>query len=283
MKPMPRPIALMAAALLVLSASATAQIRKEARFTVAPGSTLSVINMNGNVSIRPSTGGKVVITSTAQSDKVEVGSRQMGNRIDIRTHNARQAKGDETRVDYDIMVPADAQVKIDSGEGQIKVEGMRAAVDVDSESSDVEVRHATGGSVRVQSVGGNVTLTSIRQTRIQAVSTGGDIALYDVTGPTVVAKTSSGAIRYGGDCGSGGSYTFTSHSGDIELNLSSKASVDLTARSVKGAVDTDFPFQKRDHEGFAASPGRAFAGTSLTGASSVELRSFSGKIRVKKQ
>jgi hypothetical protein len=52
---------------------------------------------------------------------------------------------------------------------------------------------------------------------------------------------------------------------------------------VKGAVENDFPFQKNIHPSFQLSEGRAFAGTSNSGASSVELRTFSGKIRVKKQ
>jgi DUF4097 and DUF4098 domain-containing protein YvlB len=283
MMPMPSPIARIALSLVCLALPLAAQVRKEARFTVAPGATFSVVNMNGNITIRPSAGGKVVVASSAASDKVEVVSRQMGNRIEVRTHNLGKASGEDTRVDYDIMVPADAQVKIDSGEGQVRIEGMKASIDVDSESSDVEIRNLAAVAVRVQSVGGNITLSTLRQGRVQAVSTGGDISLSEVTGPTVVAKTSSGSIRYTGDCGGGGSYVFTSHSGEIELLLSPRASVDLTARSVKGSVETDFPFQKREHEGFAPSPGRAFAGTSLTGASSVELRSFSGKIRVKKQ
>ena len=73
------------------------------------------------------------------------------------------------------------------------------------------------------------------------------------------------------------------HSGDIDVTLPAFASVDLSARSITGSVENDFPLQQKQHSSFVPSPGRAFAGTSNTGASSVQLRSFSGKIRVKKQ
>jgi len=48
-------------------------------------------------------------------------------------------------------------------------------------------------------------------------------------------------------------------------------------------VENDFPFRERSHNSFVPTPGRSFSGTSHSGSSSVELQSFSGKIRVKKQ
>ena len=86
-----------------------------------------------------------------------------------------------------------------------------------------------------------------------------------------------------GDFGEGGDYMLVNHSGDIDVVLPAFASVDLTARSITGSVENDFPLQQKPHSSFVPSPGRAFAGTSNTGASSVQLRSFSGKIRVKKR
>jgi hypothetical protein len=41
--------------------------------------------------------------------------------------------------------------------------------------------------------------------------------------------------------------------------------------------------QQKSHNSFVPMQGRSFAGTSNSGSSSVELQSFSGKIRVKKQ
>jgi hypothetical protein len=75
----------------------------------------------------------------------------------------------------------------------------------------------------------------------------------------------------------------TTHSGAIDLLLPAAASVDLTARSTRGSVENEFPLQEKAHHSFVPQQGRSFAGTSNSGSSSVELQSFSGKIRVKKQ
>jgi len=99
----------------------------------------------------------------------------------------------------------------------------------------------------------------------------------------VTASTTSGKIVYRGDFSGGGDYAFTNHSGDIEVTLPAEASVDISAVSVSGAVDNDFPFQPTAHAPFPITQGKSLVGTSNSGSSSVRLRSFSGKIRVKKQ
>jgi len=118
---------------------------------------------------------------------------------------------------------------------------------------------------------------------VQVTSSGGAVQLSNVTGPKVTISTTSGNISYQGDFSGGGSYLFTTHSGAIDVTLPATASVDLTARSVKGSVENDFPLQIKPHMTFVPSDGRSFAGTSNSGSSSVELQSFSGRIRVKKQ
>ena len=77
--------------------------------------------------------------------------------------------------------------------------------------------------------------------------------------------------------------TTETHSGMIDVTLPESASVDLTARSINGLVQNDFPLQAKAHTPFVPKSGSSFAGTSNSGLSSVELQSFSGRIRVKKQ
>ena len=257
--------------------------KKEFRYILNSAGSLSLANQKGSVTVKPSTGRQVVITADHNSDKVEVDSSQNGSRINVRTHNLGKASGEELRVDYEIQVPADTSVSIDSEGGQIHVENLHSNVNVESEDGDVDVRGVNNGTVQVQSVSGRVVLTDLHQTRVQVTSTGGNVQLSSVFGPNVTVKSTSGNIRYDGDFLGGGTYLLTNHSGDIEVMIPSNASVDLTARSVKGKVENDFPLRKPIHSSFQLTEGKALAGTSNSGASSVELRSFSGRIRVKKQ
>jgi DUF4097 and DUF4098 domain-containing protein YvlB len=75
----------------------------------------------------------------------------------------------------------------------------------------------------------------------------------------------------------------STHSGNIDVSLPEAASVDMNAHSASGTVENDFPLEAKKHPVFVPKSGSSFAGTSHSGSSSVELRSFSGKIRVKKQ
>jgi hypothetical protein len=57
----------------------------------------------------------------------------------------------------------------------------------------------------------------------------------------------------------------------------------MMAESVEGSASNDFPLAQKAHSSVLPHKGRSFSGTSRTGSSSVQLSSFSGKIRVKKQ
>lgn len=270
-------------AALLVSPLLTHAEKKEFKYTVAAGATVSVVNPKGSVTVKAAGGRQVVISANPASDKVQADAGQAGNRVSVRTHMLNKANGDEGRVDYEVQVPADTNVAINSGSGEIKVENLRGNVTIDSEEGQVEVRGVTGGFVQVQSVNGAITLNNVQKCRVQVASTGGNIQMNAVTGPNVTAKSTTGSITYSGDAAGGGNYLLTNHSGDISISLPAAASVDLTARSVQGSVENELTLQKPAYVGFQPKEGKAVAGTLNAGASSVELRSFSGKIRVKKQ
>jgi DUF4097 and DUF4098 domain-containing protein YvlB len=276
-------MALTIATVLAATVSVVAETRKEFRYTVGPGATISIVNQSGSITVKPSNTRQVSVGATLQSDKVEVDSNQNGNRITTRTHVLQKPTAEQARVDYDISVPQDANVIIDSGTGLIHVENIQGNVNIDSDAAQVDVLGVNSGAVQIQTVNGPVNLSDLNKCRVEVTSTGGNVQMKSVTGPKITVKTTTGSILYAGDFSGGGSYSLMNHTGDIEVRMPSNASIDIAARSVKGSVENDFPFQKNIHPSFQLPEGRAFAGTSNSGASSVELRSFSGKIRVKKQ
>jgi DUF4097 and DUF4098 domain-containing protein YvlB len=127
-----------------------------------------------------------------------------------------------------------------------------------------------------------VTLNHIRNGHVEVTSISGDVVLNSVDGPLVQVNSTSGKIRYEGDFGNSGDYSLTSHSGDIEASAPNDASIDVTARSVRGQVENDFLLEPK-HTPFIVKAGSAFAGTMNKAASSVRLFSFSGKIHLKKR
>jgi DUF4097 and DUF4098 domain-containing protein YvlB len=265
-----------------LVSSAMAETKKEFRFTVGPKANISVDTQYGAISVKPGTGNQVVVSATLQSDKVEVDNQQMGNRIEIASHQLQGSDQKTGRVDYELLIPADATLSIHSSAGPLSAERLQGDLTLEGADDPVTVREVSNGHVHVLTMGGSITMTDIRNGHVEISSINGDVHMKSVSGPLVQADTSHGKIFYDGDFGSGGEYKFTTHNGDIEALVPVNVSADFKAHSMLGRVQHDFPL-KTSHTRFTSQEGSSFFGTSGKAASDVILRSFSGKIRLKQR
>jgi DUF4097 and DUF4098 domain-containing protein YvlB len=272
------------AVLLGTASGWAAENRKEFKYAATPGSSVTIVNEFGPVTVKPAQGHQVLIVANTHSDKVEVDSSQTGNRIEARTHFLQKANEQEGLVSYEISVPAKVAVLVRAATGPIQAEKLQGDVTLKGDAARISVRDVTNAHVHIQTVSGLIELTNITGGHVEIISTDGGVHLISVTGPKVSVNTASGDITYDGDLGSSGEYSFTNHSGNIDLTLPVNASIDLVARSITGSVQNDFPLQKKAHPSLSlVDDARSSVGTSNAGASSVQLRSFSGKIRVKKR
>jgi hypothetical protein len=283
------PALLFAAASLgiCLSAAHAADTRKEARIDIAPGGTVNIFNGGGSIVLHSGAGRQLLVAYTTHSVKIEVDQSSSANkqRVELLTHALPGEKptADEARVDYDITVPAGVSVNVTTTSAPITADGIGSDIGLSSETGQITVHNVAKSHVHVRSMTAPVNLQDVTMSRVDIQSAGGTVQLTNVNGQRVTVGTTSGNIGYQGDCSGGGNYILTTHSGAIDVTLPATASVDLTARSTTGAVENAFPLQEKTHNSFVPQQGRSFAGTSNSGSSSVELQSFSGKIRVKKQ
>jgi len=274
-------------ACIFLSSAHAAETRKEAKIDIAPGGTVNIISGGGSVALHSGSGRQVLATYTVHSDKIEVDQNTSADkqRVELRTHAlpGQQPTADEARVDYDVTVPAGVSVNVSTTYAPITAVGLNGDIGLSSETGQITITNALKSHVRVRSMTAPISLKDVTLSRVEIQSAGGAVQLNNVTGQRVAASTTSGNIEYHGDCSGGGDYILTTHSGAIDVTLPPTASVDLSARSNTGTVENAFPLQEKSHNSFVPMQGRSFAGTSNSGSSSVELQSFSGKIRVKKQ
>ena len=275
-------VQLLSFVILATAICASAELRKEFRFTVSPCAVISVTNQYGPISVKPGSVSQVVVVAVLHSDQVEIDHTQSGNRVDILSHLLSGANADAGRVDYEVSVPADASVTLRSSTGLLHAEGLHGDVTLESSQANVEVRDISDAHVHVRTLNGSVTLNNIRNGHVEVTSVSGDVVLNSVNGLLVQVNSTSGKIHYEGDFGNSGEYMLTSHSGDIEASAPNDASIDVTARSVRGKVENDFLLEPK-HTPFVVRAGSAFAGTMNKAASSVRLFSFSGKIHLKKR
>ena len=269
----------------MMSGTLLAQTHKEYRFNVGPRAAISVNNPYGSVSVKPSTGNVVVISAILFSDKVEVDNALVGNRVEVQSHLLSGADAQSGRVEYEILVPADASLTMHSSSGTLRAEKLHGDMSLEGAAATVDVRDISNAHVHIKTLNGPVTLTNVQNGHIEVDSLSGKVTLRSVNGSLVQVVSTSGGISYIGDFGDHGDYRFTSHSGDIEAVVPDSTSADVSARSVRGEVHDDIPLQPKEHTSFVLKQGVALWGTMGRAAvsSTVVLRSFSGKIHLRKR
>ncbi|MGH9601546.1 MAG: DUF4097 family beta strand repeat-containing protein [Terriglobales bacterium] len=278
-------MAVAATALFLFPALAFSEpVKKEFRYTVGPGSSLTVVNLNGPVTVRGVSGRQVLITATIHSSKVTVDSSQQGNRVEVWSQFTEQTTPAERRVEYEISVPMNTNLTVRAASGPVRIERLRSDVVLEGDEAPIHVQDVSNGHVHARTLSGAIVFSNVSGTEVEARSATGDIRLSRVSASSVKVTSTKGNIYYDGEFGLAGNYTLFNHSGNIEVSLPETASVELSARSQKGMVQNEVPMRQKQ-QAVSPNPARAgstFVGTSHSGSSSVQLHTFSGTIRVKK-
>ena len=264
------------------STFAAAEIHKDFHFKVHRRATISIVNQYGPISVKPISGHQVVVNAILGSEKVEIDQNQRGNRISLFSHMLPGADADSGRVEYQIQVPADANVTMSSTTGPLHAEGLRGDLVLEGNTAVVDVRNVNEAHVRVKTLDGPVTVSNMIDGHVEITSVSGAISLKAVSGPLVHVNSNTGNVAYDGDFGGAGEYSLITHTGDIEAIAPRTASIDVVATSMHGKVDNDFLLDPV-HTSFVDRVGSSFVGTLGKAASSVRLMSFSGKIHLKKR
>jgi hypothetical protein len=263
-------------AISLLALSAVAQEKREVSYTVGPGAVISITNNYGPITVKPSGSRQVLVETVSHSDTVSLLNEQHGDRIELRAASSRPGTN---LVDYTVLVPASAFVSLRSSDGTLRAQGLRGDVILEASTASVEVTDIGDAHLHVRTLSGPITLTDIRNSHLDIHSVSGDVNLRNVTGPSIEVNSGGGRITYVGDPGPVGAYLLTSHSGDLDVSIPSIALVNIKARSIKGQADPGFP---EASGASAAAPGNLLLKPGMLRGSRFELRSFSGKIRLKR-
>jgi hypothetical protein len=259
----------------LLSLLAAAQEKKEFSCTVGPGAVISITNNYGPITVKPSGSSQVLVETIFHSDVVTLVNEQHGDRIELRSISSRPGTN---LVEYTVLVPAAAFVTLRSSDGTLRAQGLRGDVVLEAASGSVEVTDISDAHLHVKTLGGPITLTDIQNSHLDIHSVRGNVNLHNVTGPSVEVNSGAGRITYDGDPGRIGEYMLTSHTGDLEVSIPASAWVQIEARSIKSQSDPESPNVSNvfttGETNLMGKPGKI--------GSRFELRSFSGRIRLKR-
>ena len=272
---------LILAGLALTTLPALSETRMEKTLKLSPGGEFRLDTDMGKVTVTGSadSGAHVVITSK-RKDLADLLTFRFDEAPNLVTITARRkhafhwfsVHGDN--VQYEVQVPADTRLSIETSGGGITIAAMRANAKLDTSGGGISVRDHVGdvdsdtsgggirlrdirGRVRANTSGGGVEGAGI-DGPIHAESSGGSIELERVTGD-IDAETSGGGIRIreaGGSVradtsGGGIEATFAkgnSHGGSLEtsgggIEVAIDPTADLAIEASGNAVRTDLPIQ----------------------------------------
>jgi DUF4097 and DUF4098 domain-containing protein YvlB len=270
----------------LLMAAGPGRLEKTLDTTGDPQITLS--NLRGQIAVRGWVKNQVHVICVTASPRVEVDVDALPRtgqveRIQLATHVLDPlVTGNDETADCALDVPVGASLEVRNRQGAVlveKLQGQHAWI----ESADARISATdVAGHLTARSLGGDIEFT--RPTgRADAYSITGSIRLLDPGSKNLRANTNSGKITYQGDFIPAGEYVLSTYSGDIEVICPPSASFELNAKTVKGKLENTFSLTHKRHSPSPFPSANSLFGTYNTGNATVELTSFSGKIRVRPQ
>jgi hypothetical protein len=280
------------ATVLSLPAHVTAQQRIDRRIPLAQDASIRIHNMApGSVRVTGWDRDTLAVTGTAGPGDFFVGGGGRAAKLGVESDPTSPVASH-----LEIRVPRRSRVWIKTASADIHVADVDGGLDLYSVSGGVRAT-GTAGEVYAESMDGNVEVAA--ETRWVRVKTAagqvsvrmdqGDLTASTVSGNIVVAagrlerarfESVTGDIRYDGDFDRGGTFTFETHAGLVELTLPGgvAAAFDLSTHHgrITNQLTHDPIHTARDGvgkvAGFEAGPGGA----------DVTVRSFKGNVVVKK-
>jgi hypothetical protein len=313
-------VAVLLVCLQALPASASAEGSFQRTLTVTGPAKVDLSTGSGTVHVRTGGSGQVEISAhikvtnwfggdgeqKVQEIEKNPPIQQSGNDIRI-GHSDDSELFHNVSISYELVVPAETQLRSHTGSGSQTIEGLQGEVEIETGSGGLKisdigntVRAETGsGDVEIRGVKGNVRVKtgsgSIRADDIGGGFDGqtgsGHIVLEQTAPGAVRAETGSGGMELRGVKGSleatAGSGTITaegdptgawmvhSGSGGIHLKLGSGAAFDLDAHTSSGSISVSQPVTVQGAMGK-----RELRGKVNGGGISVEVETGSGNIEI---
>ncbi len=208
---------------------------------------LDVDTSNGTVTVQGVEGIEAVsVTITLRSrggtleeaqdrvDRIVYHAEQSGNRINLR-YRASEQEADVRRysgVDFDVLVPMETRVEVDTSNGAIVVEDIQGTILLDTSNGAIDV-YDSSGTLTADTSNGRIEVVRFAGV-LRLDTSNGEMWLEQVAG-TVDAETSNGSVHYTGTPAAGGNRIRTSN-GSITVRVPLDASIAFDASTSSGKI-----------------------------------------------
>ena len=254
---------------------------------VGPGTRLRVEIMSGQIAVRAWDQNQVRVQAN-HAPRTEVEIRRSGTVLSLEASGTFGLPG---VVDYQLTVPSWMPLVLEGMSATISIEGTRAAIEAETIEGDITVR---GGAetVKLTTINGRILVTGARgRLELESASDGievsdlqgdlvvdaisGDVLLRGITGKSVRVESVSGNVWFEGRIQDGGSYSISSHSGNIAIAVAEGVNATLAAESFSGSLRAGFSLPSADERTRHEQRYRFGNGSAV-----VQLEAFSGNIEL---
>jgi DUF4097 and DUF4098 domain-containing protein YvlB len=265
----------------------TAAQQVDTTLAVAQGQRLQVNAYGGEVTVQAWNRNAVRVEATT-SGRHRVQLSVSGPVVSVRTEGRHGPPDD---VELRISAPAWMAMSVSGVNTDVKVNGSRAPIAVETVEGEVNVNGGNGlislrsvqGSVTLQAARGRIKVNSVNEDlevtnsagEIMAETVNGEIVLDRVDAATVHASTINGDISYDGPIKNSGRYSLTTHNGDIMVTVAEAASASVAVSTFNGEFESEFAVPLS-----GTRKGKGFNFTLGSGSAQVNLESFQGTIRL---
>jgi len=254
--------------------------RFEKVFQVTTNPCVMITNYTGGITVKGWQRQEVKVIAANFTRNVEIDTEVFGGKVKIATHVLdKLATTEKAKVDYEILVPEDSNLDIQTNMGTLDVENIRGKIEIDAVEATVKV-DGVSGYLQARSLGSKLTISNASG-MVQTTTVSGDILFDHLQSSSVNASSTLGNISYNGDFVSRGKYTFSTNEGAIMIQCAEQASVEWDAKTVTGVIESDLPITSKKHSSVPKSnEHQALLGTLNRGDATVQLSTFSGKIKI---
>jgi hypothetical protein len=178
--------------------------RTEGVYAAGPAPLLEIENFAGDVTVRAGESGeiRVIVEKKAASSeglaRIRVDLEERDDGLWIRTSRSSTRIANES-VDIEVLVPDDARLHLDTGAGNVQVEGIEGEIWANTGAGNVEVWGATG-PITLETGAGNIDYDGEPQGDVTFDTGAGNITLRLPTGADLAIdlETGIGDIDLGG-------------------------------------------------------------------------------------
>src|SRR5437899_1151486 len=276
-------VATLAAAMVALAS----QRQTDTTFAVPAGASLSVNNFGGGITVHAGNENRVKVHGdVGRRGRVEVSL--VGSTVVVKTGSR---EGAPSVIDLDITVPQSMGLTLGGTYADITVEGVQGPISGETVNGEINVRggkgiitlHSIQGSVTLADASGRIEVNSVNEAielshvtgEIKVETTNGDVTLTGIQSSSVDAGKINGDVVYEGTVTDGGSYSFGSHNGDISVSIPERANVTITVATANGDIDASFPLPMTNTAGKHRKTFKIGSGSAR-----MELESFQGDMEL---